>query len=454
MKFRTRLVATLSALTAVTVAAAFGTASYVVVRSEERQLDDALSTEAHIEAAEVGQQPGSTRVTNRDGPAADDIGHLEKFAAIYGADGTVLDITSTFSSGAPRFASISHPVGVPFDFLYGHESLRGVLVAIPKHEHVTLLLAAPRTDMEKDNDFLREVMLIAALLSIGFTVLVTWNVVRRLTKGHEAIALAAHKVADGDLGARIHLTSGDDEVVQLAKDVDEMVRRLAVLVEGQQRFVAHAAHELRSPLTALYGELQLALRRSRSAEEYKTAIEEALDSARRLKALAEDLLALARIGAERETPQTPVSLGEVAKNAASWVAVELARRHVQLDVTADGSMVLGHAIDLERLLRNLLDNAVRHCPEGGHIWLEAKSEGAMVLVSVADDGPGVPKEDRDRVFEPFFRAASERQRDDGSGLGLAIVREIARVHGGDVVVDDRPGGSGARFRARLPAAPL
>ena len=81
-------------------------------------------------------------------------------------------------------------------------------------------------------------------------------------------------------------------------------------------------------------------------------------------------------------------------------------------------------------------------------------EGEMVLVSVADDGPGVAEEDRDRVFEPFFRAPSQRQRDDGSGLGLAIVREIARVHGGDVIVDDRPGGPGARFRARLPAAPL
>ena len=454
MKFRTRLVATLSALTALTVATAFGSASYVVVRSEERQLDEALSTEAHLEAAEIGQQVGSVHVTNRDGPAADDIGHLEKFAAIYNPEGTVVDITSSFANGAPKYDAVNHPTGVPFDFFYGRENLRAVFVSIPKHEHITLLLAAPRSDMEKDNDFLRKVMLIAALLSIGCTVLVTWNVVRRLTKGHEAIAETAHKVADGDLAARIRLTHGDDEVVQLAKDVDEMVRRLAVLVEGQQRFVAHAAHELRSPLTSLYGELQLALRRSRSAEEYKAAIEEALGSATRLKALAEDLLALARIGSERETPQTPVSLGEVAKHAASWVAVEAARRHVALDVTADGSMVLGHAIDLERLLRNLLDNAVRHCPEGGHIWLEAKSEGEMVLVSVADDGPGVAEEDRDRVFEPFFRAPSQRQRDDGSGLGLAIVREIARVHGGDVIVDDRPGGPGARFRARLPAAPL
>ena len=454
MKFRTRLVLTLSALTAVTVAAAFGTASFVVVRSEERQLDEALRAEAHLEASQLAAQRSQPmQVDERGGPAADDIGHLKKFAVVYTDDGHVIDITSTFTRGAPAFASVTHPTGSAFDFPYGGEMLRGVFVTIPQHEHAVLLIAAPRSDMEKDNDFLRRVMLVAALLSIGFTVLVTWRVVRRLTRGHEEIAEAARKVAAGDLGARVALTAGDEEVVQLAHDVDEMVRRLAILVEGQQRFVAHAAHELRSPLTALYGELQLALRRSRSADEYRASIEEALDSARRLKALAEDLLALARVGSEREAPHTPVALDEVAKHAITWVAREAERRHVALAVDADGSMVLGHAIDLERLFRNLLDNAVRHCPDGGHVWLEARSHGDSVHLSVSDDGPGVPVEDRERIFEPFFRSATERQRDDGSGLGLAIVREIARVHGGEVIVEDRVGGRGARFRARLPAAP-
>ena len=453
MKFRTRLVLTLSALTAVTVTAAFGTASVIVERSEERQLDEALRAEAYLEAGDLSEQRGNLRVNNRGGAAADDIGRLKKFAVIYGEDGHVVDITSTFASGAPPLVTVSHTPGAAFDFWYGAEHLRGVFVTIPQHDHHTLLLAAPRSDMEKDNDFLRRVMLVAAMLSIGCTALVTSLVVRRLMRGHEEIAEAARKVAAGDLGARVRLTAGDDEVVQLARDVDEMVRRLAILVESQQRFVAHAAHELRSPLTVLYGELQLALRRSRSAEEYRTAIEECLDSARRLKALAEDLLALARIGSEREPPQTPVALDEVAKNACTWVAPEAKRRHVSLAIDADHSTVLGHAIDLERLLRNLLDNAVRHCSEGGHVSLEARSEGEMVHLTVVDDGPGVPTEDRERVFDPFFRAASERRRDDGSGLGLAIVREIARVHGGDVVVEDGPGGKGACFRARLPAAP-
>jgi len=454
MKFRTRLVLTLSAATALTVTVAFGAASFVVERSEERQLDEALRVEARQEANEIaaGEDRG-LRISDRGGPAADDIGRLTKYAAIYTSDGRVVDQTPTFTRGVPTFATMPNPPGVPFDVMYGKEHLRAIFVTVPGPHGELLLLAAPREDLEKDTEFLRQVMLIAALLSIGSTILVTWRVVRRLTRGHEAIADAARKVAAGDIGARVALKGGDDEVMQLARDVDEMVARLAILVESQQRFVAHAAHELRSPLTSLYGELQLALRRSRSAEEYRTAIEEALDSARRLKVLAEDLLAIARIGADRDTPHSPVALDEVAKRAASLVERDAARRNIAIDVDTDGSLVLGHAIDLERLLRNLLDNAVRHSPEGGHVRVLAKSEGETVHLSVMDEGPGVPLEDRERVFEPFFRAADERRRDDGSGLGLAIVREIARGHGGDVSVEDGPDGRGALFRAKIPAAP-
>lgn len=450
MKFRTRLVLTLSTLTAVTVATASGAASVIVERSEERQLDEALHEEAAVEANDLANQ--HRHLSNRGGVAADDIGHLKKYAVVYASDGHVVESTSSFAKAVPPYESVKHAPGTPFNFWFGSVHLRGVIVEIPSPEKHVLLLAASRADMEKDTEFLRRVMFMVTLLSIGAAVLVTVRVVRRLTRGHEEIAEAARKVAAGDLATRVVLSSRDEEVVQLARDVDDVVRRLAILVEGQQRFVAHAAHELRSPLTALYGELQLALRRSRSAEEYRTAIEEALDSARRLKALAEDLLALARIGAERDVPHTPVALDAIVKNAATWVAQEARERSVSLGIDLGRAMVLGHAIDLERLVRNLLDNAIRHCPAGGEVRVHASAHGDMVHLLVTDDGPGVPIADRERIFDPFFRAATERQREGGSGLGLAIVREIARVHGGDVLVDDGPGGKGARFCVRLPIA--
>lgn len=455
MKFRTRLILTLSAATAITVTAAFTTASYVVERSEERQLDDALRAEARQEAAEIAAT-GEERlhISDRGGPRADDVGRLTKYAVIYDGEGRVVDHTPTFDEDIPALENIHHPRSVAFDFRYGAEELRGMFVKIPGRPEHRLFLAASLDDLEKDTSFLREVMLLSALLSIGCTVFVIWRVVNRLTRGHEAIADATRRVAAGDLDARIALRSGDEEVIQLAHDIDDMVDRLARLVEGQKRFVAHAAHELRSPLTSLYGELQLALRRSRSTEEYRRTIEEALDAARRLKVLAEDLLALARLGSEGEAPRTPVLLKDVVTGAQAWVERTASTRNVTIDVDVDDSSVLGSALDLERMVRNLFDNAVRHSPDGGTVHLRIRSENDLVNVTVEDEGKGVSEEDRSRIFEPFFRAASEHGRDDGSGLGLAIVREIARVHGGDVTLDRKEGGAGALFRACLPAAKM
>lgn len=456
MKFSTRLVLTLSVTTGLTVSAAFVAASMAVEQSELRQLDEALRSEAREEALEVANAGGAKlQISDRGGPAADDVGRLTKYAVIYDKDGHVLDSTGTFSKGIPSFEAVRHPMGVAFDSGYGSERLRAIFVAVPNHPNLELLLAAPQADLEKDTDFLRRVMALAALLSIGLTVLVTWRVVRHLTKGHEAIGRTARAVAEGNLGARTAMTTGDDEVKQLAHDIDEMIARLALLVQSQKRFAADAAHELRSPLTALYGELQLALRRSRSAEEYRTSIEEALASARRLKMVAEDLLALTQLGADRETPRTAVELDDIVRRAATTVRADLERRSIDLAVDTQGLLVLGRAMDLERLVRNLLDNAARHAKDGGRIEVsatEAREGTDFVVLSVLDDGPGVPPAERERIFDPFYRTPDARARAEGSGLGLAIVREIAREHGGDIEVDEGPGQRGALFRTRLRSA--
>ena len=453
MKFSTRLVLTLSVTTGLTVSSAFVAASMAVEQSELRQLDEALRSEAREEALEVSNAGGAKlQISDRGGPAADDVGRLTKYAVIYDDEGHVLDSTGTFSRGIPSFESVKHPTGVAFDTTYGGDRMRAIFVSVPNHPDLELLLAAPQADLEKDTDFLRRVMALAVLLSIGFTVLVTWRIVRHLTKGHEAIGRTARAVAEGDLGARTAMTTGDDEVKQLAHDIDEMIARLALLVQSQKRFAADAAHELRSPLTALYGELQLALRRSRSADEYKTSIEEALASARRLKMVAEDLLALTQLGADRETPRAAAELDEIVRRAATTVRADIERRSIELAIDTRGLAVLGRPMDLERLARNLLDNATRHAKDGGRIEVSAFDEDGFVVLSVLDDGPGVPVAERERIFDPFYRTPDARARAEGSGLGLAIVREIAREHGGDVEVDEGPDGRGALFRTRLRSA--
>jgi signal transduction histidine kinase len=148
-----------------------------------------------------------------------------------------------------------------------------------------------------------------------------------------------------------------------------------------------------------------------------------------------------------------VRLDEVVRAAAATVAPEAARRNVTLDFRVDEACVRGRAPDLERLVRNLLDNALRHATAGGRILATAAPRAGGVELRVQDDGPGVPVEEREKIFEPFYRGARARAgAPPGAGLGLAIVREIARAHGGDVTLapDDAARG-GATFVVSLPA---
>jgi two-component system heavy metal sensor histidine kinase CusS len=228
---------------------------------------------------------------------------------------------------------------------------------------------------------------------------------------------------------------------------------LGTLLTSQERFVAHAAHELRSPLAALYGELQQALRKDRDAEGYKRAIEAALGATRRLNVLAEDLLTLARTRAIESLHHDSVAL-DVAVSEARSVVDQLARsRNVTLTTELDEPGWIPYQNgDTARLIRNLLENAVRCSPENGVVRLSASKQDGMVEITISDDGPGVAEADREAIFEPFSRVQGSAPA-GYAGLGLAIAREIARAHGGDVMLDTaaRENQRGARFVVSLPA---
>jgi two-component system, OmpR family, sensor kinase len=282
-----------------------------------------------------------------------------------------------------------------------------------------------------------------------WSLLVPVWLIHRLTREQQAIESVVLRVAGGDLDARVRSRSEDPEVGRLATSVDTMIERLGLLLESQQRFLAHAAHELRSPLTLVHGQLSLALRRPRGAEEYREAIGEALESTAHLCALTEELLDFARAGAASAGPFEATSIARAARGAARYVRAGAERAGVKLDLRIEDALVPGRSADLERMVRNLVENAVRHSPPGGRVLIEASAgRGESVEIAVSDEGSGVPEPERPRLFEPFFRGASA-QGSSGVGLGLGIVREIARAHGGDVHLDTTAR-SGARFVVRLP----
>ncbi len=456
MSLRARYVVAISAITLLTLGGAFVAVSSSVNASQQRQLDLALAHEAREEAAEAATLGGDElAISDRPGPAANDVGPLTKYGVIYGPSGEILAQTPSWHGSPPPRAELPTAGGSPFDLWADAEHLRGTHVAIPAHPGTTMLLAAPRSDLDGDERFLLRAMGSVFGLALLWSVLVAVAVVWRLTRDHRTIAAVARRVAAGDYEARIRLRGGDREVMQLAQDVDAMIDHLGVLIGLQQRFIANAAHELRSPLTTLYGELSHALRRSRDPAEYERAIREALDSTQRLRRLTEDLLAVARVSAgPGEAPVTSVDLQALTQEAVALVLAEAAARRVEFVQTGARAVVPGRGEDLLRLLRNLLENAVRHSPDGGVIRIECEVQGAWTVLRVCDEGPGVAEADRERIFEAFYRGSSERADNDfGTGLGLTIAREIAGSHGGELELQRREG-PGACFELRLPAPPL
>jgi two-component system OmpR family sensor kinase len=451
MRFRARLIGAVTGVTVVTLGGAFAVVSRLVNADQQRQLDVALIHEAHEEAAESARGAGGEKLLISDGPGpyANDIGPLTKYGVIYAADGHVLSSTETFLGRVPPLGVVAHGPDECFDLWFHREHLRAVLTPVPQHEGNLLMLAAPRLDLDSDAAFLGRAMEIVFVVAVAWASLVSAWIVRRLTRGHAAVTQVARRVADGDLSARVAVDGGDREAKQLAQDVNQMIERLSKLLATQEEFVTHAAHELRSPMTTLYGELAHALRRERDGEGYRAAIEGALESTQRLRELAESLLTLARIGGTAEEPMELVVLGDVLERAARAVQGAAAGREVLLDVEAAAVAVRGRSRDLERLFCNLLENAIRHSPPGARVRVTVGAENGRVQIHVIDRGPGVAADDRERIFQPFFRSTTSYGT-PGYGLGLAIARKVARAHDGDVKLAE--GNSGAEFVVDLARA--
>ena len=446
MQLRRRIVLTTTLVTAVALGGAFFAISKEFTQLQERQLDGELVAVARSEAKEAPEFGFS--FNEGPGPPTNDVGPLTKHGVIYGDDDRPLSATAPFDAHLPDRKALAHPDGACFDFRHDGHHYRGVLVAIPGHPKKSVLLAALREDLDADERFLRDAMAFAFVVALGWAVLVANLVVRRLTRDHERIAEVANRVTSGDLTARVAASSSDREMMKLARDIDEMIETISTLMSSQRRFLAHAAHELRSPLTKLYGELQLAVRKDRDAQELRRAIHEALASTRALTGLTDDLLSLAKITAGGASKEEAV-LSSIVENAVALSSALAEEKRVTFELSGLDVRLMGQPNDLSRLFRNLLENAVAHSPEGGTVRVRGDVRADRVHVAVEDGGEGVPKEDRERIFEPFFRSAWSKSRaTGGSGLGLGIAREIAKSHGGAVRLEDAV--HGARFVVELP----
>ncbi|MEU5976142.1 HAMP domain-containing sensor histidine kinase [Streptomyces sp. NPDC047315] len=307
---------------------------------------------------------------------------------------------------------------------------------------VTVYAGAPLTVEQDAVGSVREAMLIGLPPLLVVVASVTWLVTRRALKPVEDIrAEMAAITASEDLTRRVPEPATGDEVARLAATTNETLAALEASVERQRRFVADASHELRSPIASLRTQLEVG-----EAHPELLDVPGAVADTVRLQQLAADLLLLARLDAGEQPGRTRLDLSALVREEASQRAGD--RVPAAVDVP-DGVEVAGSHGQLARVLGNLLDNAQRHARAS--VEVSVRREGDFAVLSVADDGTGVPDDERERIFERFVRLDDARSRDEGgAGLGLAIARDVARRHGGTLTVERSPAG-GAQFVLRLPA---
>ncbi|SEG77473.1 Signal transduction histidine kinase [Nonomuraea solani] len=261
----------------------------------------------------------------------------------------------------------------------------------------------------------------------------TWFSVGRALNPVAAIRAKVADITASDLHQRVPVPGSKDEIAALATTVNGTLDRLETAVDQHKRFVADAAHELRSPIATLRARLELAERSELTVE--------ALADVERLQALAADLLMLAKLDAGEPLRTGELDLGQVAAEA-SLRARRRPEVRVELDIEPDVVMS-GSSAHLDRLVTNLADNAVRHA--ASTVRVRVGAEDGEAVLEVIDDGPGIPPEQREAVFDRFTRLDEARARDaGGAGLGLPIARDIARLHKGSLVY------AGSGFVARFP----
>ena len=451
--------------------ALFGTVALVSVVALRSllyaQLDGTLLHIAEVEARHGAASTGSefafhegVLLQAREGASTP----LTRFAQLWTSDGRPL----------VRSRNLARDLELPTDGLdrarggeigwatheWSGEQIRSVVFPLERigaaHGVHLLQVAAPTAPLVRT---LRQFGLLLAalsLLAIGGAFGVGWRLAGVALRPTREITEQAERIRAGTLSERITAHADVQEFGRLVMVLNGMLDRLEGAFEGQRRFTADASHELRAPLNVLRGEIDVALRRDRSADEYREVMQRCREEVVRMGILVQDLLALARSDAGVLAGQrTALDLGDLARRVAERHRALAAERDVRLDVSGPAAPALGDAALLERAVENLVVNAIRYSPRGGAVTIEVEpSRDGTHTLRVRDEGPGIPARQAEHLFTRFYRGDPARRRSEGhpqegAGLGLPIARAAAEAHGGTLRLAGN--GPGAVFELRVPA---
>jgi len=303
-------------------------------------------------------------------------------------------------------------------------------------------------------DELVRVLALVVPAGVLFSALAGWWLAGRALAPVAAITRAALEINISQLDRRLPLGGAGDEIDRLAETFNLVFARLQAAVEQMRQFTASISHELRTPLTALRGEAEVALLQGKDLEDFRRLLASQLEEFDKLTRLINDLLTLARAEAgEIRLEQRSVDLGRLAGAVAEQIEPVASWKKIALAARVEGEVrVAGDSRWLERVVVNLLDNAIKFTPEGGRVDLRVAANGAEALLEVRDTGAGVSPEALPHIFDRFYRADPSRSKEvDGAGLGLSLVRWIVEAHHGGIEVTSEPG-KGSLFTVHLPLA--
>ena len=447
----------LTAWYVLTLAIALGAVAFALVfvfrSAMERQLDDELSARAAQVVSTLQLEGSGLSLQGQNGDESLVVGG--EFVGLYGPTGKLLessvappqqaaDAIASFAAGSATTSSLTVTSGAE------HLRVRAVPVTTGAQRLGTVVIVRSITPIDAAERQLLGVLGLALPLAVVIAAVGGYVLAYRALRPVEQLRRAAEEYGATDLSRRLAPRElRDDELGRLARTLDAMLDRVAAAVEQQRRFTGDASHELRTPIATILADASLSLERSRSAEDYRAAITRIESETTRMARIVEGLLVLARADARSAPPSADeANVRAVLEASVRRVTSRAMERGVRIETRVDPALVVADRDSgLERVFDNLLDNALRYAPGGSVIEIEAAARDGMARVTVADHGPGIPPDERSRVFERFHR--SPGSSGSGAGLGLAIAHAIVDAHRGRIAVAETPGG-GAMLVVELP----
>lgn len=457
MSLRSRLLVGIGVIAAVLIGAAA-----LVTRTTESYLIQRVDTQ--LASAPVRDSTGPTRGPPRDEPFTS---LNSMYVGLVGADGTVMTLRAPSGAASnvalPKFSQARALAALADHkpFTTGADGSSGTRYRAQAvgNSNERFIVALPLTDVDASVARLVNLEMVATALILACLGLVAFWVLRLGVRPIKRMTATATAIAAGDLSHRVPDVEAGTEAGELGLALNAMLGRIedafdqrAASEQRLRRFVGDASHELRTPVTTIRGYAELYRSGGLAdADELDQAMRRTEQEAIRMGRLVDDMLLLARLDQGRPLERAPVSLGQLAEDAARDASAVAPDRRVEAVIDGEVS-VTGDEGRLRQVVANLVANALVHTPPGTAVHLEVRRDNGSAVIEVSDEGPGMTEDVAEHVFERFYRADPSRSRHHGgSGLGLSIVQAIVAAHGGRVAVRTAPG-EGTAVRVELPAS--